>query len=79
MTVVLVKSVTKEQRAEKASAIVAGTHNDRHSIASCCSPWVHSGACLGPALAGGQLPGRGSPPEDEGQEQEWEGGAGLCR
>lgn len=55
MTVVLVKPVRKEQRAQKASAIVLGTHNDRHSIASCCSPWVHRGTCLGPVLAREQL------------------------
>lgn len=54
MTVVLVKPVRKEQRAKKASAIVLGTHNDRHSIAS-CSSWVHSGTCLGPVLARDQL------------------------
>lgn len=46
MTVVLVKSVRKEQRAKKASAIVLGTHNDRHSMAAFWSPWEHSGACL---------------------------------
>lgn len=55
MTVVLVKPVRKEQRAQKASAIVLGTHNDRHSIASCYSPWVHRGTCLGPVLAREQL------------------------